>query len=217
MAGEGRLRVKLLGPGARAPARGSAGAAGYDLSASESAVVRAGGRALVKTGLSIAIPSGTYARCGQHLPRPRLPTPGFPPPPPPPPPSTSFPSVLVFYPQPAGSGRGRGPDLPPPPPPPPPLPPTGTPGPRRVAPRSGLAYKKGIDVGAGVIDEDYRGEVGVILFNFGEEDFEVAPGDRIAQLILERIATPDVEVVADLDATDRGAGGFGSTGVQAQG
>ena len=86
-----------------------------------------------------------------------------------------------------------------------------------MAPRSGLAYKKGIDVGAGVIDEDYRGEVGVILFNFGEEDFEVAPGDRIAQLILERIATPDVEVVADLDATDRGAGGFGSTGVQAQG
>ena len=84
-----------------------------------------------------------------------------------------------------------------------------------VAPRSGLAYKKGIDVGAGVIDEDYRGEVGVILFNFGEEDFEVAPGDRIAQLILERIATPDVEVVSDLDATDRGAGGFGSTGVKA--
>ena len=70
MAGEGKLRVKLLGPGARAPVRGSAGAAGYDLSASEPAVVRAGGRALVKTGLSIAIPSGTYARCGPHLPPP---------------------------------------------------------------------------------------------------------------------------------------------------
>jgi len=64
MAGEagGRLRVKLLDAGAKAPARGSAGAAGYDLSASAAAVVRAGGRALVKTGLSIAIPSGTYAR-----------------------------------------------------------------------------------------------------------------------------------------------------------
>ena len=87
----------------------------------------------------------------------------------------------------------------------------------KIHPRSGISYSKQLDVGAGVIDEDYRGEVGVILFNFGEEDFEVAPGDRIAQLILERIATPDVEVVADLDATDRGAGGFGSTGVQGQG
>ena len=87
----------------------------------------------------------------------------------------------------------------------------------RVAPRSGLAYKKGIDVGAGVIDEDYRGEVGVILFNFGEEDFEVAPGDRIAQLILEKISMVGLKEVDDLDQTDRGAGGFGSTGVSAEG
>lgn len=83
----------------------------------------------------------------------------------------------------------------------------------RVAPRSGLAWKHSIDVGAGVIDADYRGPVGVILFNFSDDDFEVKVGDRIAQLIIERIMTPDVVEVEDLDATVRGAGGFGSTGV----
>jgi len=82
----------------------------------------------------------------------------------------------------------------------------------RVAPRSGLAHKHFIDVGAGVIDQDYRGNVGVILFNFGEEPFEVMKGDRIAQLILERIYTPEIEEQASLDVTQRGAGGFGSTG-----
>jgi dUTP pyrophosphatase len=82
----------------------------------------------------------------------------------------------------------------------------------RVAPRSGLALKRGIDVGAGVIDADYRGNVGVVLFNHGDEPFEIKRGDRIAQLILERIVTPPVALVDDLDATDRGAGGFGSTG-----
>lgn len=83
----------------------------------------------------------------------------------------------------------------------------------RVAPRSGLAVKKFIDVGAGVIDEDYRGNVGVVLFNFSQdEDFEVKTGDRIAQLILEKISTPPIEVVASLDETVRGEGGFGSTG-----
>ena len=56
----------------------------------------------------------------------------------------------------------------------------------RIAPRSGLAIKKFIDVGAGVIDSDYRGELGVFLFNFGEEDFIVNMGDRIAQLIFEK-------------------------------
>ncbi|GMH32390.1 hypothetical protein BSKO_00224 [Bryopsis sp. KO-2023] len=83
----------------------------------------------------------------------------------------------------------------------------------RVAPRSGLALKKFIDVGAGVIDEDYRGPLGVILFNFSDTEFEVKTGDRIAQLILERIYTPDVEEVEELDDTERGTGGFGSTGV----
>lgn len=62
----------------------------------------------------------------------------------------------------------------------------------RIAPRSGLALKKMIDVGAGVVDEDYRGEVGVVMFNFGEEDFVIKKGDRIAQMILERIMTPEV-------------------------
>ena len=60
----------------------------------------------------------------------------------------------------------------------------------RIAPRSGLALKKFIDIGAGVIDTDYRGEVGVVLFNFGSEDFVVNMGDRIAQLIFEKIKTP---------------------------
>lgn len=76
-----------------------------------------------------------------------------------------------------------------------------------------MAWKHSIDVGAGVIDADYRGPVGVILFNFSDVDFEVKAGDRIAQLIIERIMTLDVAVVDDLDATVRGAGGFGSTGV----
>uniref|UniRef100_A0A5B6ZE11 Deoxyuridine 5'-triphosphate nucleotidohydrolase n=1 Tax=Davidia involucrata TaxID=16924 RepID=A0A5B6ZE11_DAVIN len=83
----------------------------------------------------------------------------------------------------------------------------------RIAPRSGLAWKHSIDVGAGVIDADYRGPVGVILFNHSEIDFEVNVGDRIAQLIIEKIMTPDVTEVDDLDSTVRGVGGFGSTGV----
>ncbi|PRQ27021.1 putative dUTP diphosphatase [Rosa chinensis] len=83
----------------------------------------------------------------------------------------------------------------------------------RVAPRSGLTWKHSIDVGAGVIDADYRGPVGVILFNHSDVDFEIKVGDRIAQLIIEIIITPDVVEVEDLDSTVRGEGGFGSTGV----
>ncbi|XP_044511206.1 deoxyuridine 5'-triphosphate nucleotidohydrolase [Mangifera indica] len=83
----------------------------------------------------------------------------------------------------------------------------------RIAPRSGLAWKHSIDVGAGVIDADYRGPVGVILFNHSDVDFEVKVGDRIAQLIIEEILTPNVLEVEDLDSTVRGEGGFGSTGV----
>ncbi|KAL5508590.1 DUT1 [Sanghuangporus vaninii] len=82
----------------------------------------------------------------------------------------------------------------------------------RVAPRSGLASKFMIDTGAGVIDSDYRGIVFVLLFNFSDSDFEIVEGDRIAQLIIEKIETPDVVEVNDLDETLRGAGGFGSTG-----
>ena len=83
----------------------------------------------------------------------------------------------------------------------------------RVAPRSGLALNKGIDIGAGVIDEDYRGEVGVIMFNHSSKHFEVRKDDRIAQLICERIVHPCIEEVDDLEGTDRGADGFGSTGM----
>lgn len=76
-----------------------------------------------------------------------------------------------------------------------------------------MAWKHSIDVGAGVVDYDYRGNVGVILFNLSENDFAVKTGDRVAQLILERISTPEVVEVEDLEETERGAGGFGSTGV----
>lgn len=138
------LKVKKLSEKAVLPSRGSALAAGYDLSSAEETVVPARGKALVPTDLSVAIPHGTYAR---------------------------------------------------------------------IAPRSGLALKHSIDVGAGVIDADYRGPVGVILFNHSDADFAVKPGDRIAQMIIEVIATPEVAEVEDLDATLRGDGGFGSTGV----
>uniref|UniRef100_A0A0D9VX92 Deoxyuridine 5'-triphosphate nucleotidohydrolase n=1 Tax=Leersia perrieri TaxID=77586 RepID=A0A0D9VX92_9ORYZ len=138
------LKVKKLSENAVLPSRGSAHAAGYDLSSAAEAVVPARGKAMVPTDLSIAIPDGTYAR---------------------------------------------------------------------IAPRSGLALKHSIDVGAGVIDADYRGPVGVILFNHSDVDFVVKPGDRIAQMIIEVIVTPEVAEVEDLDATVRGEGGFGSTGV----
>lgn len=82
----------------------------------------------------------------------------------------------------------------------------------RVAPRSGLAVKHFIDTGAGVVDADYRGNVGVVLFNHAETEFVVRRGDRVAQLVLERIAVAEVEEVDELDDTSRGAGGFGSTG-----
>lgn len=85
----------------------------------------------------------------------------------------------------------------------------------RVAERSGLSWKAGLGVMAGVIDEDYRGEVGVILVNLGEEPVTINVGDRVAQLIVEKIAKPEVvEVFQPLDATERGTNGFGSTGVR---
>lgn len=141
---EASLKVMRIHEAATLPVRGSDLAAGYDIASGETKEIPAGERAVVKTGLKIAVPPGCYGR---------------------------------------------------------------------VAPRSGLAVKKGIDVGAGVIDADYRGELGVVLFNFGKEPFTVNPGDRIAQLVLERIATPAVQEVTELDDTVRGEGGFGSTGV----
>jgi len=84
----------------------------------------------------------------------------------------------------------------------------------RVAPRSGLAWKHHIDIGAGVVDEDYRGNLGVVMFNHAEAEFTVKAGDRIAQLVCERIAQPEIQELASLDATERGEGGFGSTGTK---
>ncbi|MEJ1278686.1 deoxyuridine 5'-triphosphate nucleotidohydrolase, mitochondrial isoform X1 [Cricetulus griseus] len=137
------LRFVRLSEHATAPTRGSARAAGYDLYSAYEYTIPPMEKAIVKTDIQIAVPSGCYGR---------------------------------------------------------------------VAPRSGLAVKHFIDVGAGVIDEDYRGNVGVVLFNFGKEKFEVKKGDRIAQLICERIFYPDLEEVQTLDDTARGSGGFGSTG-----
>jgi dUTP pyrophosphatase len=83
-----------------------------------------------------------------------------------------------------------------------------------TAPRSGLAVKHFIDVGAGVIDSDYRGAVGVVLFNHGDKEFAIAPGDRVAQLILENITVAGVVETDALDDTLRGGSGFGSTGME---
>ena len=86
----------------------------------------------------------------------------------------------------------------------------------RIAPRSGLAAKNFIDVGAGVIDSDYRGEVKVLLFNFSDTDFSFNAGDRIAQMIIEKYTMTQLTEVTELDETVRGEGGFGSTGLKAE-
>ncbi len=85
----------------------------------------------------------------------------------------------------------------------------------QVRPRSGLALKHGVTVlnTPGTIDAGYRGEVGVILANFGDADFAVKKGDKIAQLVIAPVLQPSVEEIDVVDETDRGAGGFGSTGV----
>lgn len=137
------LLVKRLTATAKVPVRGTAKAVGLDLFADDQKVLEPGERALIKTGIAVAIPEAYYGR---------------------------------------------------------------------VAPRSGLALKAGIDVLAGVIDSDYRGEVGVILINFSDFLFEIRPGDRVAQLILERADQLPVEERDELPDTDRGASGYGSTG-----
>ena len=84
----------------------------------------------------------------------------------------------------------------------------------QVRPRSGLALKKGITVlnAPGTVDADYRGEVGVILYNAGNEDFEIVPGERIAQMVIAKYERINWEQVETLDETERGAGGFGHSG-----
>lgn len=79
-----------------------------------------------------------------------------------------------------------------------------------IWPRSGLAVNCGVDVLAGVIDSDYRGEIGVVLINHGSDVFYVVPGDRIAQIIFQQINTP-LMTAGDIDTTERGEGGYGSS------
>lgn len=82
----------------------------------------------------------------------------------------------------------------------------------RIAPRSGIALENGIDVLAGVVDSDFRGEILCLLINLDKSNFSIKVGDRIAQLIIEKIALLTPEWEDDLDATERGEAGFGSTG-----
>ena len=84
----------------------------------------------------------------------------------------------------------------------------------RIAPRSGLALKHFVDVGAGVIDEDFRGELQVLLFNFNKEAFLINSGERVAQLIFEKYARVRLSKFDQLSITDRGNKGFGSTGTK---
>jgi len=139
------IRVSKLSAGATMPTRGSPSAAGWDLYASESCVIPAFGKGLIKTDLAVAVPYGYYGR---------------------------------------------------------------------VAPRSGMAWKKHTDIGAGVIDSDYRGSVGIVMFNHGETELVIEKKDRVAQLIIERISMAEFKEVSfsELETTERGDGGYGSTG-----
>jgi len=118
--------------------------AGYDIHSSESTVIKAGSRGVVKTNLKVEIPEGTYGM---------------------------------------------------------------------LASRSGLAFKFGITAFGGIIDSNYRGEIGVLLFNHSDVDFEVKKGMKVCQMILNVFTKPSVEYVDKLSETDRGAKGFGSTGL----
>ena len=86
----------------------------------------------------------------------------------------------------------------------------------QIRPRSGLVIKNGITIinTPGTIDPDYRGDVGVILVNISNEDFVVQPGDRIAQMIINKFEQAEFEVVEELDETERGEGGYGHTGIK---
>jgi dUTP pyrophosphatase len=139
------VRLKKLHSEAIIPAYQSDAAAGFDLHALEDIEISSGDRALVKTGLAIALPVGYELQ---------------------------------------------------------------------VRPRSGLALKHGVTVlnTPGTVDGDYRGELMVILINFGKETFKIGKGDRIAQAIVARLERARLEEVGELDETARGAGGFGSTG-----
>lgn len=79
--------------------------------------------------------------------------------------------------------------------------------------RSGLAAKNSLHCLAGVIDSHFRGETKIVLFNLGKEDFHIEKGMRIAQMLIQKIESPEIIEVEELDATERGSGGFGSTGL----
>jgi dUTP pyrophosphatase len=81
-----------------------------------------------------------------------------------------------------------------------------------IWPRSGLAVKKGIDCGAGVIDSNYRGEIKVLLFNHSDNEFLIKPGDRIAQILFQKVERVEFQSVNQLNETPRNDAGFGSTG-----
>ena len=138
------MKVQLLTPEAFVPTRGSAGAAGLDLSAAESVYLYPEQRALVDTGIAIALADNEVG--------------------------------LIW-------------------------------------PRSGWAVKYGVDTLAGVVDSDYRGSVKVALINHGEQAINIKPGNRIAQLIVQKCWIAEPEVVDYAENTQRGTGGFGSTGV----
>lgn len=144
------MNVKKLSEYAKIPSKASSLAAGYDLYAIESHVLKPGERKIFKTGIALAIPEGTYGR---------------------------------------------------------------------IAPRSGLAVKHGIDVLAGVIDADYRGELLVALVNHGDKDVTLpiikdGKETAIAQIIFEKYSDYTFTETDNLDETDRGTGGFGSTDAQ---
>ena len=145
------VQCQCLRVGARLPERMTSGSSGFDIRACLDAplIIEPGGRTLIPTGISVAIPPG-FEGC--------------------------------------------------------------------VRARSGLALRHGIGLanGPGTIDSDYRGEVGVILVNWGEERFTVAPGDRVAQLVIQQLPPVRLVWAEALPGTERGDGGFGHTGTAAR-
>ncbi len=136
------IKMKRLHEDAVIPTRGSAEAAGLDLYSLESVEIPAGKRALLRTGIAMAIPKGTVG--------------------------------LIW-------------------------------------PRSKLAAKQGIDVLAGVVDSDYRGEIHVSLLNTGEDAVEIRKGDKTAQILIQAISVEQPLEVSELDETERGSAGITST------
>jgi len=137
-----RILLKKMHPDAIIPTRGTEEAAGHDLYMIEDQTISAKGQQVVKTGIFLRIPDGTYGR---------------------------------------------------------------------IAPRSGLAVKYGITVNTGVINQEYMGEIGVVLVNLFDQDYQIRQGDRIAQLIPEKIMKTECQEGTNLDETGRGTRGFGST------